>query len=83
MFEKQILIDELISTRAQKVIEIIEAHEKENSNVLDVKSLNLELLNKGVLKSKTEFLLVDEWLDILYELTPDIYDKYCYFDAAA
>lgn len=82
MFEKEILVDALRSEYSEEVIKIIQSCQFYGKSYLDVDGLNFELRGKQLLNFNNN-LSEDDWYELLYELTPDIYDELAFRGQAA
>ena len=81
MIEKEIFIDSLLKQYPEKLEDIIYDCQFEGKSFLDIDDLNLRL--SEVIQSKHVFLLSEnDWLSIIFELTPDKYDEYSYSKCA-
>jgi hypothetical protein len=74
MLEQEILVDTLRDKYSEEVTEIIENCQFIGKNYLDVDTLNLNLKSLRILNFH-DSLSEDDWFELLYELTPDIYDE--------
>lgn len=74
MFEKEILLITLKEKYSEEVIQIINDCQLSGKNYLDIEALNLKLKSLAFMNI-SESLCEDDWLELLYELLPDLYDE--------
>jgi hypothetical protein len=82
MFEKEILVDTLRSDYSEEVIKVIRSCQFYGKSYLDVDGLNFELRGIDLLSFNSN-LTEEDWYELLYELTPDIYDELAYREQVA
>mgnify|MGYP003685588007 CR=1 FL=1 len=82
MLDKEILIDVIRDEYQKEVTDIINSCQFGGKNYLDIDGLNSRLSALRI-NSLALSLSEDDWFELLYELTPDIYDELSYGKLAA
>lgn len=82
MLDREILIDVIRNEYQEEVTEIIINCQFSGKSYLDLESLNHRLARLRINNFKLS-LTEDDWFELLYELTPEIYDELSYGKLAA
>ncbi len=81
MVDQEISLDTLLDEFADEVTKIIEHCQINGKKYLDLERLNLNL-NRLELGRDSPQLSEDDWYELIFELTPEIYDELSFRFAA-
>lgn len=73
MIEKELLLDRLINIHTEDMKFIIRISQGESKSFLDTESLNTSFMSLPF-NTSGSILSEDEWYELIFVLTPDIYD---------
>ena len=82
MLDREILIDVIRSEYKDEVTRIITNCQYVGKNYLDIQDLNNQLGRLKINNFKIS-LFEEDWFELMYELTPEIYDELSYGKLAA
>lgn len=82
MLDREILLDVIRNEYTEEVTEIITNCQFSGKSYLDLEELNDRLARLRINNFKLS-LSEDDWFELLYELTPEIYDELSYGKLAA
>lgn len=77
MLDREILLDVIRQEYQEEVMDIITSCQFSGKTYLDLEGLNSRLARLKINSFKLS-LNEDDWFELLYELTPEIYDELSY-----